>query len=341
MASVLKLVLVQPPSPADADMFDAPAGDPGHAPWIALRNRLRDQGTEIDTTLRRPGDIERADWVCFMNVPAELRAEGWSLRALVGLWRRPPPPGADAWARLQKAGRATRAAVFLWEPHVVLPENYDDRLHDGFARVFTWSTDLVERGGRYRAVVWPQPSGWSVPAGEPFARRKLLANFSGNKTSGLPHELYSARVQVIRYMEQHHPEQFDHYGPGWSAEFPSWRGAVPSKFDVYPGYRFGLCYENMHSVRGYVTEKVFDCLRAGVVPVYWGAPDIDGIVDPAAFIDRRRFGSTQELVDHLLSIDESTWRRMREAGAAYLAGPGFQPFLPPAFAQTVIQGLQV
>jgi hypothetical protein len=337
----MKLILVHPPSAADAGMFDAPEDDPGHAPWIGLRNALRAAGVEIGTTDQRPADVERADWVCFMNMPAELVPARGGWRSVFGLARGVGAGDARSgtWDRLRRARRQEHSALFLWEPEVVQPENYMASLHARFARVFTWSIELAERGGNYRPIVWPQPAGVQAPAGPGFAARKLLANFSGNKTSSHPLELYSKRIEVIRYMEAHHPEHFDHYGFGWGSDFPSWRGSVPSKLDVYPGYRFGLCYENMHSVRGYVTEKIFDCLRAGVVPVYWGAPDIVDWVDPQAFIDRRRFGSTEGLVRFLLEMDEDAWERVREAGRQYLGSPAFQRFLPSAFSELILKGL--
>jgi hypothetical protein len=338
----MKLVLVHPPDPGDAVMFDGPEDDPGHAPWVALRNALRAKGVEIGTTDRRPDDIERADWVCFMNVPGELMPapEGW--RSRFGLAQGVARGGARAgvWDRLRRAGRGDRAALFLWEPVVVLPENYIGSLHRRFTRVFTWSTELVQRGGNYRPLVWPQPSGVQMPQGAPFGQRKLLVNFSGNKTSPHPLELYSRRVEVIRYMEAHRPGDFDHYGFGWGKDFPSWRGSVPSKLEVYPDYRFGLCYENMHSVRGYVTEKIFDCLRAGVVPIYWGAPDIADVVDPSAFIDRRQFESTEALIRFIVDMDERMWSGMRDAGATYVRGSAFARFLPPAFCELVVNGLE-
>lgn len=338
----MQLILVHPPSDADAGMFDAPADDPGHAPWIAVRNAMRARGVEISTTYRRPDQIERADWVCFMNLPGELSParpglRAWLSRLRSGIAGGARPPGV--WDRVQGPGSRSKTALFLWEPEVVVPQNYVPHLHRRFARVFTWSAELLQRGGPYRSIVWPQPSGWSVPDGPSFAHRKLLVNFSGNKRSGHPLELYSRRVEVIRYMEVRYPQQFDHYGFGWSADFPSWRGSVKSKFDVYPGYRFGLCYENMHSVRGYVTEKIFDCLRAGVVPVYWGAPDITDYVDGDAFIDRRSFDSTESMVRFLREMGEADWNRLREAGARYLRSDRFARFLPPAFSQQVVEGL--
>jgi hypothetical protein len=173
----VKLVLMHPPSATDAGMFDAPQDDPGHAPWIALRNALRARGVEIGTTDQRPADIERADWVGFMNMPGELMPARGGWRSRLGLARGVVGGGTRAgiWERLRRAKRLEHAALFLWEPEVVLPENYLARLHRRFGRVFTWATDLVERGDNYRPLVWPQPSGVQVPQGAAFSRRKLLA----------------------------------------------------------------------------------------------------------------------------------------------------------------------
>lgn len=334
----MSLILIHSPSPAHADMLEAPDDDPGHAPWICLRHRLRAQGDDIATTWRRPGDLDKAAWILFMNIPATLASPVMALitHAVAPLRGRRTE---TVWRRVRKLSTPPRLGLFLWEPEVVMPENYHEKLHLQFDCVFTWKSDLAARGGLYHPIVWPQPSGLPEPANPAFAERRLLANFSGNKHSPHRLELYSARVEVIRHMEARHPDAFDHYGFGWSADYPSWRGPAASKFDLYPRYRFGLCYENMQSVRGYVTEKIFDCLQAGTVPVYWGAPDITDHVPAEAFVDRRAFTSTAEMIEHLLNMREEQWTALRDAGQRYLRSPGFQRFLPAAFARMVIDGL--
>eukprot|EP00884_Botryococcus_braunii_P004805 jgi/Botrbrau1/14325/Bobra.0287s0017.1 len=46
-----------------------------------------------------------------------------------------------------------------------------------------------------------------------------------------------------------------------------------SKLDIFREYKFCVCMENSLA-RGYVTEKVYDGLVAGCLPIYYGAPDI-------------------------------------------------------------------
>ena len=48
-------------------------------------------------------------------------------------------------------------------------------------------------------------------------------------------------------------------------------------------FRFNLAFENSQSP-GYVTEKVYDGLSAGTIPVYWGAPDVDEYVPEGSII---------------------------------------------------------
>ena len=145
----------------------------------------------------------------------------------------------------------------------------------------------------------------------------------------------------------HHPEQFDLYGMSWNqpeidqAFFPSYRGTVKHKWDMFPQYRFGLCYENMRDEPGYITEKIFDCMRAGCVPVYWGAPNITDYVDVEAFIDRRKFKSNAELADFLLAMTENEFAHYRQAIQEYLQSDRFAKFLPPAFADNIIRVLSL
>ena len=334
----MRHIIFHPPSPVDAAMFDAPPDGSDNAPWVYASKQFQTRGIQIQTSHRYSGSFDDVDWVVFMAVPASIAVK-LTLRARVrALLRGQPAP--DFYQRCAEAAKPPRLAVMLWEPSVVSPENYERRVHERFSRVFTWSERLLVQRGNYRRIAWPQPPVVEVPADIAFAERKLLCNFSGNKSSNAETELYSARVAVIRYMEDRHPADFDHYGPGWDSSFPSWRGVVDSKFAVYPRYRFGLCFENMRDEPGYITEKIFDCLRTGCVPVYFGAPEIAERVPAAAFITRRDYPSTEAMLDALPLIGEIEWRKMRTAGWAFLHSPAFDRFQREAFFGLLYEGLE-
>lgn len=52
----------------------------------------------------------------------------------------------------------------------------------------------------------------------------------------------------------------------------------------YDPYKFVLVAENDRK-DGWVTEKIFNAVLAGAVPIYFGAPDIETYVNPARFIN--------------------------------------------------------
>ena len=86
-----------------------------------------------------------------------------------------------------------------------------------------------------------------------------------------------------------------------------------TKLDTIARYRFSLAFENSLS-QDYVSEKFFDSLIAGSVPVYLGASTIEAFA-PAdqCYINVNEFGSPRELADYLLLLEREPARY-----AAYL-----------------------
>ena len=79
----------------------------------------------------------------------------------------------------------------------------------------------------------------------------------------------------------------------WEAD-----GGRETKLEVLRRYRFNLAFENCID-RDYVTEKWFDCLLAGCVPVYAGAPNIaDFAPGPDSYVDALAF-EPEALARHL------------------------------------------
>ncbi len=95
-----------------------------------------------------------------------------------------------------------------------------------------------------------------------------------------------------------------------------------TKLQTIARYRFTLSFENSVT-RDYVTEKFFDPLIAGSVPVYFGAPNI-GEFAPGenCFINVASFSGPRELADFLKALDADPDRY-----DAYLAWKD-RPFRP-------------
>ena len=197
-----------------------------------------------------------------------------------------------------------------------------------------------------------------------FARRRPLLMLAGvvdfNPPKAGSNSLLYPRYQSLRWFGQHWPQRFDFFSRGIEEKvyrsFPGLglmrkvlpkaitekvaevvatrrrhlinqicQGAVPphGKLDFIRGYRFMLCYENT-AQPGYVSEKIFDCLFAGIVPVYLGDPNISRLVPPACFIDRRAFSSDAALADFLNQITYSGYCEYLQATREFLTSNQMQ-----------------
>lgn len=67
-------------------------------------------------------------------------------------------------------------------------------------------------------------------------------------------------------------------------------------------YKFYLAFENSQH-KGYVTEKLWQALMMGSIPVYWGAPDVtDLLPHPDAIIRVSDFSSLKKLAEYIESL---------------------------------------
>lgn len=156
--------------------------------------------------------------------------------------------------------------------------------------------------------------------------------------------LYGERWRIAEQCEDRLGSRFDIFGPGWpdadkgeGRKFASARGIYKGrKLELLQNYRFTIAYENCRNDCGYVSEKMFDAMLGGSVPVYLGNERIRDEVPEEAFVDARRFGSRLDLVTFIEKMPENQWQSMLDAGAAYLTGKARDRFGPQQYAQAII-----
>jgi hypothetical protein len=166
-------------------------------------------------------------------------------------------------------------------------------------------------------------------------------------------DLYGERRAIAREAERYMPDFLDVFGGGWNREqiswcplYPNrpyrcWRGkANVSKHELSAEYRFVMAYENFRGRRGYISEKIFDALQAGSVPVYLGEERIAEFVPREAFVDARNFRTRRELLAYLQSCPEPEWEKMREAGQKFLPSAALRSFTDEAFAEIMTNVLR-
>ena len=322
--------------------------DACNEPYQRLVQRAAENGFRFEGVRDQP--LSDAEWVVFWDT--------WCLAPNIADWlRRKTRSKRDLVGEVFTATERPKLALVVFEPPSIFPHNDDVAIHEKFDLVFTWNPVLLERKpDLYRYLFLPSPENVPAGASVPFREKKLLCDISGYKFSNHPRELYTERRRTIRFFETHYAGDFDLFGEGWNPSpqafrgvklrhwrakretFRSYRGRCANKADVFPRYKFTLCYENMIEP-GFVSVKLFDALRSDVVPVYLGAPDIERIVDPAAFIDRRNFASDEDLGRYLSNMTEPEYESYRAKAAAFIRSERFRRLLSENFARVFLEGL--
>lgn len=253
-----------------------------------------------------------------------------------------------------------RCYLFPMEIEAIKPNNWNMDRHNEFDALFTYRTDLVD-GKRYIWLNFSQNMEYRPGAGLD-GKQKLCTLIAGHKKNVHPKELYSERIRAIRWFENNHENAFDLYGMGWdraffhrpkimrilnrselltkmfAPRFPSYRGIVTSKIPVLNIYRFSICFENARDIPGYVTEKIFDSIMAGCIPIYWGAPDIKNFVPEDCFIDFTAFRNYEELYAYMVGISDNEFQGYLDRFERYIAKasiPPYNPFSSAYFAATI------
>ena len=327
------------------------AGDNILAPYAAIYQRLTAAGIAVQTADFLPATPDgRQNLVISFGTPDRLPSQS------VGKYRE-MAKRSDV---ILSAFVAMECPVVEPGMFKALPE-----LQKYFRRIMSWSdTDALIPFTRLPVRVehfcWPQSFNdvhetlWS--AGD----RKFLVMMNANKLPRLfVDELYTARLRAVEFFNRY--GEIDLYGRNWDraparvgktrtpatfrrimsrawevkqrawpnplyvAAASASRGPSLSKSATFSQYRFALCFENS-VLKGWMTEKMFDCFFAGTIPVYWGAPDVLDWVPAECFVDMRQFRDFDELRLFLRSITPSEEQGYREAAREYLASDRFTPF---------------
>jgi len=229
---------------------------------------------------------------------------------------------------------------------------------DKFSRILTWKKDMVDNK---RVFYMQRPNNWyhGQLSNVAFSDRRLCVMASSNKISNVTGELYSERRRAVEFLQRY--DAIDLYGRGWTRSITrfvrrklgmsvddsrvfrtSWlarrlageadyskclKGSwtVDGIYETYARYKFAIVYENLGGLRGAVSNRIFDCLQSGCIPIYLGASDIEEIVSPDCFVDKREY-TYDELLSFMIEMDEDTFRKYLANGRRFLMSEGLKHF---------------
>jgi hypothetical protein len=260
-------------------------------------------------------------------------------------------------SKLPTLQEKAKSFLLLYETELIRPDNWDINKHKRFQKIFTWNDTLVD-GKRYIKMNYAQQLRQNTPSNN---KTKFCAVIAGNKSCRHPKELYSKRVEAIRWFEKNHPEEFDLYGIGWDKmtfkkpfgrlnrleflrnlfhrRFPGYKGTVESKQKILKDYSYSICYENARDIPGYITEKIFDCFFAFCVPIYWGAPNVTDFIPANTFIDKRSFKTYEELYSYMKNMSEAEYKGYLDNIQRFLQGEQIKAFSAEEFVKTIIKNI--
>jgi len=312
---------------------NAPIGDELLLPMIVLKEYAAKRGITIGT--HTVISLDQADAVVFIDMP------DFSSYAVRKILKSKKP-----------------CYLIVCESKIVRPQNYNPHLLIKFKKIFTYDDSLVD-GKRFIKLnyAFDLPKKLNIDIQK---KEKKYVMIAGNKMINHPQELYSKRIEVIRWFERNHPVDFDLYGIGWdehlfkgswyicklnyfrwlrrlcAPSYPSYRGSVLRKRSVMKKYRYAFCYENVSDVPGYITEKIFDSFFAGCVPIYWGANNINDKIPSSCFIDKRKFDSYEELYKYTEGMAHIEYKNYLESIRNFLSGNQSSHFSCETFSKTLI-----
>jgi hypothetical protein len=251
--------------------------------------------------------------------------------------------------------------LVLMETEVIKPDNWNAANHAQFDKIYTWDDRVIDNKKYFKlnyAMVFPSEINKELSG-----KSKFCTLIASKKRADHPLEIYSQRLEAIRWFEKNHPDEFDLYGIGWDGykvirrswakkistmpflsnklplRFPSYRGRVDLKRPVLEQYRFSICYENARDIPGYISEKIFDCFFAGCVPVYRGANNVTDHIPKNCFIDKRDFGSYEELYRFMKSMDDKLYLGYLDNIEAFLKSAKGRQFSSECFCRTIVDML--
>ena len=118
-------------------------------------------------------------------------------------------------------------------------------------------------------------------------------------------------------------------------------GPIDDKNLVLLKSKFTFCIENNGNSRGYLTEKFFDAIKSGSIPVYLGAIDIQKLVPDNIYINIRKFNDNfDDLMAFLLKMKGAEGKCYQKNGYEFLTnGSDIDKYLPKNIAKQIINAI--
>jgi hypothetical protein len=71
-------------------------------------------------------------------------------------------------------------------------------------------------------------------------------------------------------------------------------------------------------MKGYISEKIFDCFYVGTIPIYLGDPSVETFIPKDAYIDMRDFDSYESMLNYVNNLNKEDIQKMRKSAREFI-----------------------
>ena len=254
-----------------------------------------------------------------------------------------------------------RKYLVVTEPKLVNKNNYQEDKIKIFDSVFSFTHEipakkLIPLGYRFNIKRSFNPS---------YDNRSGVAMIAANKKFSGDGELYSERKKIIDWYSNNFKADFHLYGRDWNyyrfdyngpfnflnrfnfkkiksnKEFMDiYKGQIDSKRRVLSNHIASFCFENSANEYGYITEKIFDSMFSGCIPIYYGAPDVKNYIPESCYVDYLNFRDITELHNYVVSIKRVEYDSYMKNIKIFLNSKAMQ-FRHENFFDTIIENVKL
>jgi hypothetical protein len=188
--------------------------------------------------------------------------------------------------------------LILWEPESVLPWQYSSKILKKFDLVIPASPWRARSLGLNNFIF--HPCALQKYTFDESKRNMSIAMVNASKFSANGKSLYGFRRRASKYLYESQVG-YDLFGQNWNMsklkelrerlwsirkeiqarkipnfieafsyfnyKYPEYKGGIEDKYQTLSRYKFSLVIENEAD---WITEKIFDAISAGTVPIYFG-----------------------------------------------------------------------
>ncbi len=223
-----------------------------------------------------------------------------------------------------------RKYLILLEHKYIRPQNYFI-FPRRYRKVFGWDLNL-RKYANFIYLKYPHSLG---KCNKNLNRKLRYTMISSNRNilCGVDKfSLYNKRQNVIDFCEEYNNLDFYLYGKDWEnrniksgffdfflqilskksllslkrkKRLKNYKGIAKNKSRILQNSKFNFCFENIVGYKGYISEKIWDSIANGAIPVYWPSWEIpEDYIPKEYYVNASNFRNMNELFKYLESISE-------------------------------------